>query len=106
MTLSDNFLAHWYYHLPNLAMAAMIYTIIGRYVLELVFDMVGGRQDAVILNVFRGITDPIAKLVRAITPAVVPNGLCLILSIVWLMAMRMGWFLTCVAFGMRPNIAG
>ena len=47
MNLQDSFLAHWYYHLPNLAMAAMIYTLAGRWVLELFFAK---RPDAVTLH--------------------------------------------------------
>ena len=33
MTPSQSFFAHWYFHLPNLAMAALTYTLIGRYIL-------------------------------------------------------------------------
>lgn len=98
MSLQDNFLAHWYYHVPNLLMAAMMYTLAGRYVLELVFSK---RQDAVILNVFRSITAPVLGVVRAITPQIVPDGLVIVFTAAWLMALRMAWFLACVAFGMR-----
>ena len=59
------------------------------------------KPDAVILKVFRSITDPVVRLVRAITPAVVPNGIVVVFSVAWLMAARMLWFLTAVAFGMR-----
>jgi YggT family protein len=99
MSASDAFTTHWWFHLPNLAMAALIYTLIGRYVLELVFR---GRE-VVILSVFRSVTDPIVRLVRAITPAVVPSGLVIVFAVVWLMAGRMLWFLTAVAFGMRAS---
>jgi uncharacterized protein YggT (Ycf19 family) len=103
MTPTDSFLANWYFHVPNLLMAAMIYSLIGRYLLEL---FLARRQQAVILKVFRTITDPIVKAVRAITPAVAPDGLVVVFAVAWLMAARMGWFLTCVAVGMRPNIGG
>ena len=98
MNLQDNFLAHWYFHVPNLLMAAMMYTLAGRYVLELFF---ASRPDAVILKVFRGITDPLINAVRMITPQIVPNGLVIVFTAAWLMALRMIWFLTCVAAGMR-----
>jgi p-aminobenzoyl-glutamate transporter AbgT len=104
MSLQDNFLAHWYYHLPNLAMAAMMYTLFGRYVLELVFSAIGGRQDAVVLKAFRGITDPLLRVVRVITPHIVPDGLVIVFTVAWLLALRMVWFLTCVAFGMRLKV--
>ena len=101
MNLQDSFVAHWYYHLPNLAMAAMIYTLAGRWVLELFFAK---RPDAVILQVFRSVTDPLLRLVRLVTPQIVPNGVIIVFAAVWLLALRMMWFLTCVAFGMRLKI--
>ena len=103
MTASENFFAYWWFHIPNLAMAAMIYTLIGRYALELLFAK---RPDAVILTVFRRITDPAVTLVRAVTPLIVPNGVVIVFAVVWLMALRMFWFLTAVAFGMRPMVGG
>jgi nitrogen fixation/metabolism regulation signal transduction histidine kinase len=101
MTPTQSFLAYWWYHVPNLAMAALIYTLIGRYLLELLFARHG---DAVILKVFRSITDWFVRLVRAITPAIVPNGLVVVFAIVWLTAARMLWFLTAVAAGMRVGV--
>lgn len=100
MTPTESFFAHWWYHVPNLVMAALIYTLIGRYLLELFF----GARDAVIVNVFRSVTDPILKLVRLVTPAIVPNGLVLVFTMAWLLAARMFWFLTAVALGMRPSV--
>lgn len=99
MSASDNFIEFWWFHIPNLLMAAMIYTLIGRYALELFFAR--RNQDAVILKVFRSVTDPVVKLVRAITPAIVPNGVLVVFAIMWLFALRMFWFLNAVALGMR-----
>ena len=82
-------------------MAALIYTLIGRYLLELLFAR---HSEAVILKVFRSITDWFVRLVRAITPAIVPNGLVVVFAIVWLMAARMFWFLTAVATGMHLGV--
>jgi hypothetical protein len=101
MTPTQSFLTYWWYHVPNLAMAALIYTLVGRYLLELLF---ANRSDAVLLRAFRGVTEWFVRLVRAITPAVVPNGLVIVFAIVWLMAARMFWFLTAVAAGMRLDI--
>lgn len=101
MTPTQSFFEFWYFHIPNLVMAALIYTLIGRYLLTLFFAR---NPDAVILKVFSSVTDPVLRLVRAITPAIVPNGLVLVFSIVWLMALRMFWFLTCVAAGMKPSV--
>jgi uncharacterized protein YggT (Ycf19 family) len=99
--MTDSLLIHWYFHIPNMIMAALIYTLIGRYVLELFFSVFAKGRDAVIVKVFRQITDPFLRLVRVITPAVVPNGLVVVLAIVWLMGLRMFWLLTMLAAGVR-----
>jgi uncharacterized protein YggT (Ycf19 family) len=98
MTLLDNFWGYWYFHIPNLVLAALIYTLIGRYVLELLFSK---TPDVVIIKVFRQITDPVLRIVRAITPAVVPNGLTIVFAIVWLFGLRMFLLLTVLATGVR-----
>lgn len=99
MTPTDSFFAHWYFHVPNLIMAALIYSLIGRYLLELFF---AGKPDVVILKVFRQITDPVVLLTRSVTPAIVPQGLVVVLAVVWLMALRMFLYLTIIAAGVKP----
>jgi YggT family protein len=101
MTATDSFLAYWYFHIPNLLMAALIYTLLGRFLLQVIFKP---DSEAVILKVFKSVTDPVLKLVRFITPAIVPNGVLMVFAVAWLMALRLFWFLTCVAAGMRPSI--
>ncbi len=96
MTPTESFYEHWYFHLPNLVLAALLYTLAGRYILELFFQR---NQDAVILKVFRSITDPVLKLVRVVTPGVVPNGLVIIFAVVWLMGLRLFLYLTMLAAG-------
>lgn len=101
MSVGENFFTYWYFHIPNLVLAALIYTLIGRYLLSLFFRK---NQDAVMLRVFAAITDPVLKAVRAMTPAVVPNGVVMVFAIAWLMAARMFWFVTCVAAGMSATV--
>ncbi len=101
MTPIQNFLNHWYFHIPNLVMAALIYTLIGRAVLEL---LLAKRPGAVLLHVFRSITSQVVGVVRFVTPAIVPDGLVVVFSIVWLLAARILWFLACVAAGMRLSL--
>lgn len=101
MSPTESFLTFWYFHIPNLAMAALIYTLIGRYLLGLFFAK---QPDAVILKVFSSVTDPVVGVVRVITPAIVPQALVVVFAIAWLMALRLAWFLTCVAAGMKPSM--
>ncbi len=72
MTPIDAFFSHWYFHFPNLILAALSYSLIGRYILELLFSK---RPDAVILKVFRQITQPVVSGVRGITPPSCRMGL-------------------------------
>lgn len=101
MNVSENFATYWWFHVPNLVLAALIYTLIGRYLLELFFAK---RPDAVILKVFRSVTDPVVKLVRLMTPAIVPDGVVVVASILWLMAARLFWFLTALTYGMKLSV--
>jgi YggT family protein len=99
MNPGNTLFTHWYFHLPNLVLAALVYTLIGRYLLELMFAR---KPDATILTVFRQITDPVVRLVRVVTPRIVPDGLTVVLAIVWLMALRMFLYLTVIAAGVKP----
>jgi uncharacterized protein YggT (Ycf19 family) len=96
-------LADWLYHGPNLVLAALLYTLLGRYILTLLFR---GDQSRVILKVFAQVTDPVLKAVRVITPAVVPNGLVMIASIFWLIIARMVWLLIAAMYGFLPRVGG
>lgn len=103
MSASDSLFTHWYFHLPNFILAAAIYTLIGRYLLSLVF---AADSDRVVLRVFRNITDPILKVVALVTPKIVPGGLLIIFAVVWLLALRMALFLAFALAGLKPDIGG
>ena len=91
---------YWLFHGPNLALAAALYTLLGRYILSLVFRR---TSDLVIWRVFCQITDPILYSVRAITPLVVPNGLVMVFAIIWILLMRVLWLLAAALMGFLPN---
>lgn len=101
MSVSDSFATYWWFHIPNLMLAALVYSVVARYVLELFFPH---RPDVVIVKVFQTITNPFVLAARYVTPAIVPNGLVIVFTVVWLMALRLFWFVTAVALGMRPNV--
>lgn len=100
MTLSA---ADWLYHGPNLLLAALLYTLVGRYILSLLFKP---DSDKVIWRVFAQVTDPVLRTVRTITPAIVPNGLVMIATIFWLVILRMLWLLIAAMFGFLPKVGG
>jgi uncharacterized protein YggT (Ycf19 family) len=93
----------WVFHLPNLMLAALIYTLLGRYILSLFFPP---DSDKVIWRVFCQITDPILKLVRLVTPALVPMPLLNLFAIVWLFLARFLLFYIVRMLGLLPAAAG
>jgi YggT family protein len=99
MTPTQSFFAHWYFHIPNLILAALIYTLIGRYILSLFLS-----NDKVIMRVFSSVTDPVVRAVGAITPRIVPHGVLLLFAIVWLFAARIALFLGLALMGFRPRL--
>ncbi len=103
--MTDSFASHWFFHIPNLALAAAMYTLMGRYVLELLFSIFAKGRDAVILRVFRQVTDPILRIVRVITPGIVPDGLVIVFAFVWLLAFRLFLYLSIVAAGVAPFLS-
>jgi YggT family protein len=93
----------WVFHLPNLALAALIYTLLGRYILSLFFPP---DSDKVIWRVFCQITDPILNLVRLVTPALVPPPLLNLFAIVWLFLLRFLLFYIVRMLGLLPTASG
>lgn len=85
---------------PNYILAVLTYTMLGRFVLSLLF---ANRPDAVIYKAFVQITDPVFKAVRFVTPAMVAPPLVLVLSLFWLTAARIVLFLANRLLGIGPT---
>jgi uncharacterized protein YggT (Ycf19 family) len=100
MSASDSFFTHWYFHLPNLVLAAAMYTLIGRLLLSIFF---GPGSAAVIWRVFVQITDPIVRAVGAVSPRIVPAPLLVAFAIVWCLALRMMLLLILTMYGFAPR---
>jgi YggT family protein len=94
---------YWLYILPNFALAALMYTIMGRYVLSLIFKP---DSDKVIWRVFAQITDPFLRFTRSLTPAMAPDGLVMLFSIFWLVLFRILLLIVAVILGLSPLTGG
>lgn len=103
MPAADALLEHWYFHVPNLVLAALMYLIAAYFVLMLAFGWTQHAQGA-FLRVFHGIVNPVLRMVRVLTPRIVPNGLVPVLAVVWLAALRVLWYWGFLAAGLRPKI--
>jgi YggT family protein len=93
--------AFWLYNGPNMLISILLYTLIGRYILSLVFRP---QSELVIWRVFCQVTDPVLNAVRVITPAMVAPGLVMIFAVFWLIILRILWLLIAAMFGFLPNV--
>jgi YggT family protein len=91
----------WLFHIPNILLAAALYTLLGRYILSLFFR---SESDKVIWRVFRQITDPVLRFVRYFTPAVVPDGFVMVLAIFWMIMLRIFLMLAAIQGGVVSKL--
>lgn len=93
--------AFWLYNGPNMLLSILLYTLIGRYLLSLVFRP---QSELVIWRVFCQVTDPVLHAVRAVTPKIVPPGLVMIFAVFWLILLRILWLIAAVMYGFLPQV--
>jgi YggT family protein len=98
--VSNPIFVYWWYHLPNLVLAALMYTLLGRVILGFIFDE---NSPNFIWRFFVLITDPVVRLVRFVTPLSVPHVVVLLFSVVWLFMTRVMIFLGLLAVGAAPT---
>jgi uncharacterized protein YggT (Ycf19 family) len=79
------FWQYWYYQLPNFLLAALAYSLLGRFVLSLFLPP---DTQNYIQRWFVRLTEPVVRIVRWITPALVPPILLPLAAAVWLMLLR------------------
>lgn len=94
-------LQHWYFHLPNFVLAALLYTLVGRFILG---NFVSANWDNYIWRAFVAITDPVVRVVRFITPLAIATPLVVLFGALWLMALRVVFFLVMVRLGLAPTV--
>lgn len=94
---------NWLFQILNLILAALMYTLLGRFLLSLFF-----RPDSekVIWRVFQQITAPAVNAVRFITPQAVPFNLVVLFAAVWMLMLRVALFLVIIGTGPRPGLGG
>ncbi|MEX0759905.1 MAG: YggT family protein [Tistlia sp.] len=89
----------WYFHLPNFVLAALMYSLIGRLLLQMI---VPDDWDNYILKAFRRLTDPVLAAVSYVTPEVVPGAIVLLLAVFWVLLLRILLFLLFTLSGLQP----
>jgi uncharacterized protein YggT (Ycf19 family) len=93
---STSFFTYWYLHLPSLALAAVIFLLLGRLALA---PVLGAHN--IVMRVLAAITEPVLATVGAITPRIVPPAALIALAIVWLAALRVVVVWIALAKGVR-----
>src|SRR5262245_12286096 len=82
ITLRAETMQFWLYQIPNLILAALMYTLLGRFLLSLFFPP---DSDKVIWRVFTQITNPVVAAVGFITPRIVPLHLLVLFAALWIL---------------------
>lgn len=94
------FWSYWYFHIPNFVLAALMYTLLGRLVLGL---LAPENWDNYIWRAFKTLTDPVARVVRYVTPDTLGHPIVLIFASLWLMVIRVAYLLVLIGLGLAPG---
>ena len=95
------FWSHWYYHLPNFVLAALMYTLLGRALLGLIVQPDDGNY---IWRAFCRLTDPVVAAVALVTPKAAAPVVVWLFGVVWLFWLRVGLLYAFVMSGLAPKI--
>ena len=96
-----NFVAHWYYHVPDFILQALICLLIARLLLMVVRLE---ESSAFLVRILNGITRPVLGVVGAITPRVMPPAFVVVFAVVWLVTLRLALFIAVTARGVRLTL--
>ena len=100
MNISSSFLTHWYFHLPNFILAALMYTLLGRAILALIVQPDSSNY---IWRFFCRITDPVVAVVAAVTPNAAAPVIIWLFGFVWLFWLRVGFLILFTMYGLAPR---
>jgi uncharacterized protein YggT (Ycf19 family) len=92
---------HWYFHLPNFILAALMYTLLGRALLALIVQPDSSNY---IWRFFCRITDPFVALIAPVTPKAAAPVIVWLFGIVWLFWLRVLLLSLFLAFGAFPRV--
>lgn len=93
----------WYYHLPNFVLAVVMYTMLGRVLLGLIFD---ADSKNYIWRGFCAITDPFLKVFALVTPKATAPVVLWLFGFVWLFWMRVALLYFFLSIGAIPKLGG
>jgi hypothetical protein len=94
------FLSHWYFHLPNFILAALMYTLLGRALLGLIVQPDSSNY---IWRAFCRMTDPVLALFALVTPKATAPVVLWLFGVVWLFWLRVGLLYIFLLLGALPK---
>ena len=103
MDTATSIATHWYFHLPNFVLAALMYTMLGRVLLGL---MVDADSPNYIWRFFCRITDPVVALIAVVTPKAAPPVVLWLLGFVWLFWLRVVLHYSLLLLNLAPQLGG
>ncbi len=101
METPNTFLTQWYYSLPNFALAAIMYTIIGRVMLSFFFD---DNSKNYIWRFFVRVTEPFLNLIALVTPKATAPVVLWLFGFVWLFWLRVLMLYLYLILGLLPPL--
>jgi hypothetical protein len=100
---TTSLVAYWYFHLPNFILAALMYTMLGRFLLGL---MVDADSPNYIWRSFCRITDPVLAVISIVTPKVTAPAVLWLFGFVWMFWLRVILHYTLLLLNLAPRVAG
>jgi YggT family protein len=100
--IQSSLLSHWYFHLPNFVLAALMYTLLGRALLGLIVQPDSSNY---IWRFFCRITDPVVAAVSVVTPRAAAPVVMWLFGVVWLFWLRVALLFVFVALGASPRVS-
>ncbi len=100
MNSAQSLAAYWYFHLPNFALAALMYTLLGRAMLGLFLEP---ESPNYIWRFFCRLTDPVVAAVALVTPKAAAPVLIWMFGVVWLFWLRVALLYLFLALGAFPR---
>jgi YggT family protein len=97
------FASYWYFHLPNFVLAALMYTMLARFLLGL---MVDADSPNYIWRFFCLLTDPVVAVIAVVTPKAVPPALVWLFGFVWMFWLRVVFHYMLLLLNLAPRLPG
>ena len=97
------FYEYWYFHIPNYVLAVLMYSLVGRFLLSLVF---APSSKNYIFRAFIRLTEPVVAAVRFVTPRAVPALVMVLFAATWLLMLRFALLAGFAAAGLAPTVSG